>query len=129
MKPGEYLKLVSPNGFYRYGYISKVLDKGYTLEITLFEESDSKIAFDEEEAISIGRPVIDYVSLLTEIEKRIVPLLAKGLDTKEIGVQLNRISPVTVRSHLRTLRIKLHLDDRNQLIAFCEGLNKKLNGE
>lgn len=125
MKKGDYIKLLSPNGLYRYGYISEIQDKGFTLGICLFEEGESKIAFDEEEASLSGCLPVDYVALLTEIEKKIVPLLAAGYSTKEIGTEMT-ISPVTVRAHLRTLRIKLHLDDRNQLIAFAEGLSKKL---
>ncbi len=122
MKKDDFVKLLSPDGNYRYGYISQVLDKGYTLAISLYNEGESKIAFDAEEGALIGYTAIDYAVLLSEVEKRIVPLLANGNDTRQIAEALS-ISPVTVRAHLRTLRLKLHLDDRNQLIAFSEGLN------
>jgi len=129
MKKDSFVKIVSPNGDYRYGYITEVLEKGYLIGISLDCEGESKIAFDEEEIKKnpsfAGFIATDYTSELTDIEKRVVTLLASGLNTKEIADKMF-ISPVTVRGHLRTLRIKLHLDNRIQLVAFSEGLNKKL---
>ena len=125
----SFVKIVSPNGDYRYGYITEVLEKGYLIGISLYDEGESKIEFDAEEIEKnpsfAGYIADDYTSELTDIEKRVVTLLAAGLSTKLIADKMF-ISPVTVRGHLRTLRIKLHLDDRNQLVAFSEGLNKKL---
>jgi len=118
------------DGNYRYGYITEVLDRGFTIGISLFEEGESKIAYDKAQAIALGGLLIqtlngeesvDYVSLLTETEKRLVPHLARGFNTNEIAASMH-ISPTTVRAHLRTLRIKMHLEDRAQLIALARGL-------
>ena len=46
MKQDEYVKIVAVNGDYRYGYITTVLDKGFTLGISLFDEGESKLAYD-----------------------------------------------------------------------------------
>jgi len=128
MKKDDYVKIVAVDGNYRYGYIEKIQDRGYILIINMFDEGISKISFDAAEATIVGQESIDYISLLTEAEKRIIPLLSVGYNTKDIAAALS-ISPTTVRAHLRTLRIKLHLDDRAQLIAFSRGLDDMLQKE
>ncbi|KKN48229.1 hypothetical protein LCGC14_0654910 [marine sediment metagenome] len=122
MKLSDYVLIGAVNGGYRYGYIADILDKGLTLVISLSEEGESKIAYDAAYNALTGQESIDYVSIITEVEKQIVPLLAAGYNTKEIAGEMS-ISPRTVRSHLWTLRIKLHLDDRAQLIAFSPALD------
>ena len=122
MKREDYVKIVAVDGNYRYGYIEKIQERGSILVISLFDEGISKIAYDKASDAIVGQEPIDYVSLLTEAEKRIVPLLSAGYSTNNIAYELS-ISPSTVRAHLRTLRIKLHLDDRAQLIAFSRGLD------
>lgn len=121
MKSDDYVKIVEVTGNFRFGYITKVLDQGETLVITMFGEGESKIAYDLAHDALVGNEPVDWVSILTEIEKRIVPLLATGYTTNEIAREMS-ISPSTVRAHLRTLRIKLHLDDRVQLIALSQAL-------
>lgn len=125
MKVDEYVKIVAVNGNYRYGYISEIKDRGFILVISLFDEGESKVAYDAAHSAIMGIESIDYVSILTEIEKRIVPLLAVGYNTNEIAGEMS-ISPTTVRAHLRILRIKLHLDDRAQLIAFSQALDSMI---
>ncbi len=125
MKRDDYVKITAVDGNYRYGYITEVLDKGFIVVISLFEEGESKIAFDAASDILGGQEPVDWVSILTEVEKRIVPLLAAGNNTNGIADGLS-ISPTTVRAHLRTLRIKLHLDDRAQLIAFSQALDSMI---
>jgi len=122
MKRDDYVKIVAIDGNYRYGYIEKIQERGSVLVINMFEEGISKIAYDKASDAIVGQESIDYISLLTEAEKRIVPLLSAGYNTNDIATTLS-ISPTTVRAHLRTLRIKLHLDDRAQLIAFSCGLD------
>ena len=122
MKQDDYVKIIAVDGNYRYGYIEKIHDKGLTLVISLFDEGESKIGYDAAYDTLVGRESIDYVSILTEIEKHIIPLLSCGFNTNEIASSMS-ISPTTVRAHLRTLRIKLHLDDRAQLIAFSQALD------
>ena len=46
MKTDDYVKLVGVDGNYRYGYISKTLEGGFTLVISLFDEGESKVAYD-----------------------------------------------------------------------------------
>ena len=128
MKKDDYVQIVFINGNYRYGYISEILERGSLVGISLSEEGESKIAFDAARDTYLGKAPADYVSILTDVEKRIVPLLSKGHNTNRIADELS-ISPVTVRAHLRTLRIKLHLDDRAQLIAFSQALNTMIEEE
>ncbi len=121
MKRDEYVIIAGVDGKYRYGYIIDVLEKGFILGISLYNEGESKIAYDEASNALRGGEQIDWVSILTDIEKHIVPLLSVGLNTNQIAEDMS-ISPTTVRAHLRTLRIKLHLDDRAQLIALSQAL-------
>ena len=121
MKKNDYVKIVDTNKNYRYGYIASIEDGGSIIKIDLFDEGESKIAYDAE----VGDVATDWISILTEIEKKIIPLLAERYTTNEIACQLY-IKPSTVRAHLRTLRIKLHLENRPQLVAFCQGLRKMI---
>ena len=125
MKKDDYVKIVAVNGDYRYGYIANILDKGFTLDICLFDEGESKIAYDAAFNALRGEETIDYVSTLTDIEKHIVPLLAAGYNTNKIASEMG-IAPTTVRSHLQMLRIKLHLDNRAQLIALSPALDSRI---
>ena len=121
MKNDDYVKIVGVDGNYRYGYIAEILDRGFTLGISLFDEGESKIAYDAARNTRLGEAPMDYVSILTEAEKRIIPLLAIGLNTREIAEELST-SPITVRVQLRTLRVKLHLNNRAQLQALSPAL-------
>ena len=125
MKKDDYIKIVAVNNTHRYGYISETREKGFILVISMFDEGESKVAFDAAYNAIIGQSSIDYVSTLTDIEKRMVPLLASGFNTNQIAAEMS-INPITVRSHLRTLRIKLHLEDRAQLTAFSPALNSMI---
>jgi len=121
VKVDEYVKIVGVNNKHRYGYLSEIKDRGFILVISLFDEGESKIAYDAASDAILGREPIDYVSLLTDIEKRIVPLLAAGFNTSKIAEELST-SSVTVRAQIRTLRLKLHLNDRTQLNALSPAL-------
>ena len=125
MKKDDYVKIVAVDSNYRYGYISDIRDRGLTLVISMFLEGESKIAYDTAADALTGREPVNYVSILTEIEKRIIPLLSAGYNTNEIAEELSN-SPTTIRAHLRTLRIKLHLDDRAQLLAFSPALDSMI---
>ena len=126
MKADDYVKIVATDGNYRYGYIVESLDRGFTLVLSLFDEGESKVAYDTAYNALRGEEPIDYVAILTEAEKRIVPLLSAGFNTNEIAEALST-SPITVRAQLRTLRTKLHLDDRAQLNAFSQALESMIN--
>lgn len=125
MKKDDYVKILAVDGTHRYGYIFDNPDRGNTLVISLFDEGESKIAFDAASAAFTGKEAVDYISLLTDNEKRIVPLLAAGLNTREIAEELST-SPITVRAQLHTLRVKLHLDDRTQLNALSPALDSMI---
>lgn len=60
---------------------------------------------------------------LSEREKEILQLLCKGLEYKEIAVQIN-ISPHTVKKHTCNIYHKLHVNSRAQVmrIAYLKGL-------
>lgn len=126
MKKDDYVKILDVKGNYRYGYIEDIFDSKSMLIISLFDEGESKVAYDAAADALAGQAPFDYVSILTDVEKLIVPLLAAGHNTKDIAVAMS-ISPTTVRAHIRTLRIKLHLDDRAQLNAFSPALNSMIN--
>ena len=125
MNKDDYVKIIGVDGNYRYGYIADIKDRGDTMVISLFDEGESKLAYDNAYMALRGEEPVDWVSRLTDIEKRIVPMLAGGLNTNDIALALS-ISPTTVRAHIRTLRIKLHLDDRAQLIAFSGALESMI---
>ena len=118
----SFVKIVGINGNYRYGFIQNVTERGFHYEICLHEEGDSAIGYEA----AAGTIAFDW-KCITETEKALIPLLADNLSTNQIAAKLG-ISPVTVRAHIRTLRIKLQLLNRQQLIAVTQGLAKKLAG-
>lgn len=119
-----FVKIVGISGNYRYGYIQKVEEKGFHLLICLHEEGDSAIEYQ----LATGAEEPDWDKELSETEKKIIPLLSANLTTKEVAATLS-VSPSTIRSHFQTLRIKLGLDNRQQLIAFAQGIDKRLHEE
>ena len=128
IKKGDCLQMIMIDGNYRYGYVSDSREQGNVLEISLYDEGDSKLNFDAQaEGWTItfsanGQPA-DLV--LTETEKKIVPLLAENLTSNQIAEALG-VASVTIRTQLRTMRIKLHLQNKVQLVALCQGLENKL---
>lgn len=119
-----FVKIVSISGTYRYGFIKEVEEKGFHLMVCLHEEGDSAIEYES----AVEGEERDWDKELSDVEKRLIPLLAKRLTTKDIAVALS-LSPSTIRVHIRTLRIKLGLDNRVQLVAFAHGLDKRLKVE
>jgi two-component system NarL family response regulator len=55
---------------------------------------------------------------LTEREREILHLVARGMSNKEIGAALN-LSPHTVKAHLRAILDKLHLRSRAEAAAWA----------
>lgn len=123
----SYVKITDTSGNYHYGYISGSKERGFIIEIALYEEGLSKINWDNEYAHNTGVEILvkDFSKLLTDTEKKIIPLLAERRPTAEIARSLN-IAPVTVRAHIRDLKLKFQLDTREQLFAYCHGIIKKL---
>ena len=58
----------------------------------------------------------DQKSRLTEREQAVLDCLAHGLAYKQIGDQLN-ISINTIRTHLRHIYEKLHVQSRTEAVA------------
>lgn len=59
----------------------------------------------------------ETVNPLTNREKEILNLVAKGMSNKEISHMLN-ISENTVKNHLKNILQKLHLNSRTQLVRY-----------
>ena len=127
LNKGDYVQVVMPNGDYRFGYISGMRDYGMEIGIQFYEEGTSKICFEEAVLRVQGYPDEDWDSLLSLKEREIVPLLAEGKTTKQVAEVLC-CTESTIRSQVRILRIKLGLDNKTQLVSYCEGLLKKING-
>ena len=117
----SFVKIVGISGNYHYGYIEQVLDKGFHLLISLYEEGISAIEYET----ASGSLAVDWDQMLSDIEKKIIGLLSSGFSTNYIADELS-LSPITVRAHIRTLRLKLQLDNRQQLISFAQGMNARL---
>jgi DNA-binding NarL/FixJ family response regulator len=74
---------------------------------------------------SIARKVIEYfrqkekrrhlLELLTARESQVIQLLAEGRIYKEIAGQL-KVSPETIRAHIRNIYKKLHVNSRRQAL-------------
>lgn len=120
-KLDDIVQIISTTGEFRYGYVNDIMSEGFEISVCLSEEGASKIEFDA--ATGVGMPVTEiWDKVLSEAERRVIPLLGSGKSPKEIAESL-KISPITVRSHFRILRLKLKLDNNEQLTAFAEGLN------
>jgi len=117
----SFVKIVGVNGNFHYGYIQELKEKGFVFIISLYEEGESAIEYEA----AVGTISSDWENLLSAAEKTLIPLLALNLTTKNMAEQL-AISPVTIRSHIRTLKLKLQLINRQQLIAFAQGIDKQL---
>jgi len=119
-EPIDYVKVVGVNGDFRYGCVQEVKEGGWIIVLSFNDEGLSKIEYD---AACGGATAEDWSKELTPAEKTMIPLLALGLPTAQLAKAM-KISPITVRAYIRLLRIKLGLDNRKQLIAFAQGLNK-----
>jgi len=118
-KKDDYVKIVATNGDYRYGYIEKITERGGYFLVCLHEEGESAVEF-EMQAGTLA-PTFYWGDLLTDAERAIIPLLARGLANTEIAEKLD-VSPVTIRSQVRTLRNKLQMETRQQLVIYCSGM-------
>jgi len=131
IKKDDFLQLIMVDGNFRYGYVSECREKGNVLVISLYEEGDSKLNFDSK---AVGWKITFSATeeaannlVLTETEKKLVPLLAQDMNSSEIAKVLG-VAATTVRSEINLMRIKLHLQNKTQLVALCQGLEDKLNG-
>ena len=60
----------------------------------------------------------ERLGLLTEREREVVTLVARGLSNEEIGAAL-LMSPLTAKTHVSRAMTKLSLRDRAQLVVFA----------
>lgn len=58
------------------------------------------------------------LAVLTEREREVLELVARGLSNEEIGIQLG-MSPLTAKTHVSRTMTKLHLRDRAQLVVLA----------
>lgn len=116
----DYVKVVGVNGDFRFGCVQKAEDQGWVIEVSFNDEGLSKINYDTGCG---GATAEDWRKDLTPMEQNMIPLLAVEASTAQIAKAMT-ISPITVRAYIRLLRIKLGLENRTQLIAFAQGLNK-----
>jgi DNA-binding NarL/FixJ family response regulator len=58
------------------------------------------------------------VETLTDRERQVLHLVARGMSNKEIGVELS-ISPLTVKAHLSSILDKLNLRGRVEAAAWA----------
>lgn len=124
----SYVKITTPDGDYRFGFVEKTAEGGWHVVICMHEEGESKLGYEAEEFETVGEPPIDWEAVLTPTEKRMIPMLADGLANKEIGERLS-LSPATVRVHTRNLRMKLQLDSRAQLVIYAQGLANRIGSQ
>ena len=81
---------------------------------TLSEETPAEIlSEDEKKNVAVEQDEDAEISLLTPRESEVLELVAQGLSNKEIAGKLV-ISVNTVRSHLRFILDKLHMNNRVQ---------------
>lgn len=116
----DYVKVVGTNGDFRYGCVAQVKEDGWVIEVSFNDEGLSKIEYD---AACGGSSAEDLSKALTPMEKNMIPLLALSPSTAQIAEAMT-LSPITVRAYIRLLRLKLGLDNRTQLFAFAQGLEK-----
>jgi DNA-binding CsgD family transcriptional regulator len=124
-----FVKVVDTHGNFRYGYIANTKDRGFLLIVDLNDEGYSKINWDDEYAKNVGEDGgKDFRELLTETELKLIPLLSAKNSTQDIADYMG-VAPVTIRAHIRNLKNKLQLENREQLFAYCQGIVKKLGLE
>lgn len=122
-----YIKIVDTHGNFRFGFIADTKERGSVLLIDLTEEGLSKIHFDKEyiqnvpDAIYTYQQIGDFNKELSEIEKKMLPLLAENKSSTEIG-QAMGLAPGTIRSHCRDMKNKFQLDTREQLFVYAQGI-------
>ncbi len=118
-KKGDFVRIFDTSNNFRYGYISEIKAGLNSIVICLDNEGDSKIEYDCAQGATLQW--VDWNTFFTDAERKIIPLLAEGMSTNDIANELN-VAPVTIRSQIRTIRIKLHLENKNQLTAYCSGI-------
>ena len=123
----SYVQVVAPNGDYRYGFVQETAEQGLHLSICMHEEADSKLAFEDATGRWNGQPDGAQYGLSAQ-ESRVLQLVGEEIGTGQIAKKLN-LAPGTVRSYLRTLRIKVRADNRTQLVMVAKAMAQSLEAE
>ena len=124
-KQDSFVQVVAPNGDYRYGYVKATDEDGWHLTICMHEEAESKLAFEGSPDHWDGQASIAKQYGLAAKEIRVLKALSQDPKTSSIAKQLN-ISPGTVRTHIRVLRLKLRVDNRAQLVNVAQAIMKSV---
>ena len=124
-RPDNYVKLVAPNGDYRFGYVTETAEGKQHVTICMHEEGESKLAFDTLEARRVGEvpPHLQYE--LSPAEREFVSCIALGRSNRDIAHDLD-LSEATVRTYVRNLRMRFGLQTRTQLAVYSKGLVESL---
>lgn len=120
-----FVQVVAPNGDYRYGYVQGVKEEGWHLTICMHEEAESKLGFETATNIWNEQAPIGWQHGLTGHELHILTLLSKDPNTAKIAQEMD-LAPGTIRGHLRTLRLKLRVDNRAQLVMVAQAVVKSM---
>jgi DNA-binding NarL/FixJ family response regulator len=121
----SFVQIVAPNGDYRYGYVKGADEGGQHLTICMHEEAESKLAYEAATNLWNGQAPIGWQYGLTGHELHVLTLLSKDPNTARIAQQL-KLQPTTIRGYLRTLRLKLRVDNRAQLVMVAQAMEKSL---
>lgn len=119
----SYVQVVAPNGNYRYGFVMETDEQDQHLIICMHEEGESKLAYETATKIWNGQAPLEQQHGLSAQEFQVLTSLSEGLDTRSIGQQLN-LAPATIRAYIRTLRLKLRVENRIQLVLVAEAIVK-----
>ena len=121
----SYVQVVAPNGDYRYGYVKATDEEGWHLTICMHEEGESKLAYEAATDLWNERAPIGWQHALTAHELHVLTLLSKDPNTGKIAHEM-KLQPTTIRGYLRTLRLKLRVDNRAQLVMVAQAIVKSL---
>ncbi|GGG15120.1 response regulator [Paenibacillus aceti] len=105
------------------GYLLKNLEPGIWLEYLRAVASEeapmtSELAMRILQEFSLQKPNRTAQHPLTNREREILDLVAKGMTNREIAKDLD-ISDQTVKNHLKNIMHKLHLENRVQLTRYA----------
>ena len=123
----SFVQVVAPNGDYRYGYVKTTDEEGWHLTICMHEEAESKLAYEAATDLWNGQPSGAQYGLSAQ-EIRVLRLVSEELSTLQMAQKLN-LAPSTIRSYVRTLRIKLRADNRTQLVMVAKAMGKSPEDE
>ena len=124
-KRDDLVKLVGPTGDYRYGYVQESTDGRRHLLLCLHDEGDSMIAFEAQAERRGGGMPPHLQNHVSEAELQVVERLAEGLPNRDIAERL-ALSQATVRTYVRTLRLRFGLQTRAQLATYAVGFLNQL---